>query len=125
MRDFDVSLFKSLPMGEGGLVGPGGTYCALGAAARAMGMKEDQLKSIDALEFPYTPEFKKFLCLTLDEMKAIYRMNDFGTTIMPERIQVSDPEGARILLLRILKEKKGEVRFVNFPQEPEDEEEIV
>lgn len=124
MRDFDVSLFKSLPLGEGGLVGPGGTYCALGAAARAMGMKEDHLKKVDALEFPYTKEFREFLCLTMDEMKAIYRMNDFGTTIMPERIQVSDPEGARILLLRTLK-LKDNVRFVNFPQEPEDEEEAV
>ena len=119
MREFDVSLFKSLPMGEGGLVGPGGTYCALGAAARAMGMKESELKKIDPLDFPYTKEFKDFLGLTLEEKKAIYRMNDFGTMTMPEKIQVSDPEGARILLLRTI---KGRVIFVNFPQEPEDEE---
>jgi len=124
MRNFDVSLFKSLPMGEGGLVGPGGTYCALGAAARAMGMKEEQVKNIDELGFPYNKEFREFLCLTMDEMKAIYRMNDFGTTIVPLKIMVSDPEGARILLIKTLKNKK-DVSFVNFPQEVEDEEEAI
>lgn len=109
-RSFNLTKFSKTPSCEGRLVDGSGAACALGAAALAMGAPEKVLREEGS--FPYSKAFRKFLGLSIEDMRRVYLLNDMGIEEVPIKPVTESPEPdiARALVLRLL---KGRVVFTH------------
>lgn len=112
---FDLKLFWSLPTTTVSLIDCSNStpcYCAIGAAAKAMGISDSTLQGECDDGFPYEdlPELMK---MSNSEMQKVYYMNDFGDAdydVSLKKEQYPNPPEAKKLLLEIIKDR---VEFIN------------
>lgn len=98
MRKFDLDLFWSLPR-CGGTFKREGSYCALGAGMKAMGLSDIELS---------WENVGLVLGLSKTERELIYETNDGCSN--PSNTREANPEKAKRMLLEAL---EGKVEFVS------------
>lgn len=105
-KKFNQKLFWSLPTTTEQMA-CGNAYCAIGAAAKAMGISDSILEEEEEDGFPYAI-LPILMGMTIDEMEKVYYINDFGDPDFKPHIgddRSPNPQKAKEFLFELIKDR--------------------